>query len=153
MEAWRRNGTCRAQQHGYSDTDQPHKHLHLREEEKSREETQVDRALFISALARVRETALRHDMRTSILYKTTITPITSSVQRLDLATRSNSSFFLIAYEFEEPYIKYDTDKHYDHKSESQTFAALISSSARHSAMLLMFLNAASLAPNNTTHQE
>ena len=30
-----------------------------------------------------------------------------------------------------------------------TFAALISSSARHSAMLLMFLNAASRAPGKT----
>lgn len=42
--------------------------------------------------------------------------------------RSSSSFFLMAYELEEP------------------FAALISSSARHSAMLLTFLKLASLAP-------
>lgn len=49
-------------------------------------------------------------------------------QRLDLATRSSSSFFLIAYELEEP------------------LAALMSSSARHSAMVLMFLKAASRAP-------
>lgn len=48
--------------------------------------------------------------------------------RLDLATRSSSSFFLIAYEFEEP------------------LAALMSSSARLSAMDLMFLNEASRAP-------
>lgn len=48
--------------------------------------------------------------------------------RLDLATRSSSSFFLIAYELEEP------------------LAALINSSARHSAIVLMLRNAASLAP-------
>merc|ERR1712018_3161 len=47
---------------------------------------------------------------------------------LDLATLSNSSFFLIAKLFDEP------------------LAAFISSSAKHSAMVLMFLNAAFLAP-------
>merc|ERR1711913_154547 len=47
---------------------------------------------------------------------------------LDLATRSSSSFFLIALLLLEP------------------LAALISSSARHSAMVLMFLKAASRAP-------
>ena len=45
-----------------------------------------------------------------------------------LATLSNSSFFLIAYEFELP------------------FAAFTNSSAKHSAIVLTFLNAASLAP-------
>ena len=54
--------------------------------------------------------------------------INLNIYLLDLATRSNSSFFLIAYEFEEP------------------FAALISSSAKHSAIVLMLRNAASLAP-------
>merc|ERR1712121_500555 len=53
---------------------------------------------------------------------------TTSVYLLDLATRSNSSFFLIAYEDEEP------------------LAALISSSAKHSAMVLMLRKAASRAP-------
>ena len=53
---------------------------------------------------------------------------TLSVYRLLLATRSSSSFFLIAYEFELP------------------LAALINSSARHSAMLLTLRNAASRAP-------
>lgn len=48
--------------------------------------------------------------------------------RLLLATRSSSSFFLIAYEFELP------------------LAALINSSARHSAMLLTLRKAASRAP-------
>ncbi len=48
--------------------------------------------------------------------------------RLLFATRSNSSFFLIAYEFELP------------------LAALISSSAKHSATLFTFLKAASRAP-------
>merc|ERR1712018_24155 len=47
---------------------------------------------------------------------------------LDLATLSNSSFFLIAKLFDEP------------------LAAFISSSAKHSAIVLMFLNAAFLAP-------
>ena len=47
---------------------------------------------------------------------------------MDLATRSNSSFFLIAYELLDP------------------LAALISSSAKHSAIVLMLRNAASLAP-------
>ena len=47
---------------------------------------------------------------------------------LALATLSNSSFFLIAYEFELP------------------FAAFTNSSAKHSAIVLTFLNAASLAP-------
>lgn len=51
-----------------------------------------------------------------------------NVYLLDLATRSSSSFFLIAYEFEEP------------------LAALISSSARHSAIVFMLRNAASRAP-------
>merc|ERR1719391_1626183 len=50
------------------------------------------------------------------------------IYRLDLATRSSSSFFLMAYEFDDP------------------FAALMSSSARHSAIVLMFLKAASRAP-------
>ena len=48
--------------------------------------------------------------------------------RLLFATLSSSSFFLIAYEFELP------------------LAALISSSARHSAMLLIFRKLASRAP-------
>merc|ERR1711867_18403 len=47
---------------------------------------------------------------------------------LDLATLSSSSFFLMAYEFDEP------------------LAAFISSSAKHSAIVLMFLKADSLAP-------
>lgn len=51
-----------------------------------------------------------------------------TIYRLDLATRSNSSFFLMAYEFDEP------------------FAALINSSARHSAIDLTFRKEASLAP-------
>merc|ERR1712018_476094 len=51
-----------------------------------------------------------------------------SVYLLDLATRSSSSFFLMACELEEP------------------LAALISSSARHSAMVLMLRKAASRAP-------
>merc|ERR1712225_134399 len=50
------------------------------------------------------------------------------VYRLDLATRSSSSFFLMAYELEEP------------------LAALMSSSARHSATDLMLRKAASRAP-------
>lgn len=54
--------------------------------------------------------------------------VESYVYRLDLATRSNSSFFLIAYEFDEP------------------LAALISSSAKHSPIVLMLRNAASRAP-------
>lgn len=55
-------------------------------------------------------------------------PYIKNVYRLDLATRSNSSFFLIAYEFDEP------------------LAALISSSAKHSPIVLMLRKAASLAP-------
>lgn len=51
-----------------------------------------------------------------------------SLYRLALATRSISSFFLMAYELEDP------------------FAALISSSARHSAMVLMLRKADSRAP-------
>merc|ERR1719324_50758 len=51
-----------------------------------------------------------------------------TVYLLDLATRSSSSFFLMAWELEDP------------------LAALISSSARHSAMVLMLRKAASRAP-------
>ncbi|KAL2286580.1 hypothetical protein FJTKL_06928 [Diaporthe vaccinii] len=51
-----------------------------------------------------------------------------AIYRLDLATRSSSSFFLMAYELLEP------------------LAALMSSSARHSAMDLTLRNEASRAP-------
>jgi hypothetical protein len=55
-------------------------------------------------------------------------PETRTVYRLALATRSVSSFFLIAYELEEP------------------LAALIISSARHSAMVLTLRKDAARAP-------
>lgn len=65
----------------------------------------------------------------SFKHKSFIFVITSKhVYRLDLATRSSSSFFLIAYELDEP------------------LAALISSSAKHSAIVLILRKAASLAP-------
>ena len=50
------------------------------------------------------------------------------IYRLDLATRSISSFFLMAYELDDP------------------FAAFMISSARHSAMVLMLRKEASRAP-------
>merc|ERR1719378_256189 len=72
-------------------------------------------------------------------YKTVLgspTQVTSSksyfVYLLDLATRSNSSFFLIAKLLEDPLL------------------ALINSSARHSAMVLMDLKEASLVPVHTS---
>lgn len=133
-----------------------------------------------------------------ILYKSDTN--TKKIYRLDLATRSSSSFFLMAYEFEDP-CKRNTVNHllYENapctalcpkpllrlsRSETHvsvarlldlvlkrtplavvspegirkdnkrpgfenkclTLAALMSSSAKHSAIVLMFLNAASRAP-------
>ena len=58
-----------------------------------------------------------------------LSPLLSlSLYRLAFATRSISSFFLMAYELDDP------------------LAALISSSARHSAMVLMLRKADSRAP-------
>ena len=76
-------------------------------------------------------------------------------QRFDFATRSNSSFFLMAYELEEPCYECEQTKFNVYSYQHiyiydvicmQTLAALISSSAKHSAILFTFLKAASRAP-------
>lgn len=100
-------------------------HIHYNFTAHSLSTTATPRAPRTTAHAQRPRSAAQHGARTHVeKYGTSA----KTIYRLALATRSVSSFFLMAYELDEP------------------FAAFISSSARHSDIDLMLRNACSRLP-------